>query len=45
MTADGERTFVVPERAEVSRSYLRELRKRLKLTEGDGVSDERFYDA
>jgi len=43
--SEGRLMFALPDRREYGRDYIGPLRRRLRLTPGDGVSDEQFYDA
>ena len=42
---DGRRvSYPIPTRDDVLASYVRQIRRRFRLTSTDGVSDEEFYD-
>lgn len=40
---EGVFTYPVPDRKDVDVRYVRECRKKFRLTAEDGVSDEEFY--
>jgi hypothetical protein len=41
--AEGVFTYPVPNRAEVKLCYVRDCRRRFRLTPEDGITDEEFY--
>lgn len=44
-TPEGTASYPIPTTAkEVARVYVRQCRRRFRLTEADGVSDRDFYD-